>query len=187
MEKNENNWQKISSEIKYENPWIAVEHHEVLNPAGKPGIYGQVNFKNIAIGIIPLDNDLNTWLVGQYRFPLEEYSWEIPEGGCPFDEDMLAAAKRELLEETGIVAEKWTHLLKIHTSNSVCNEVGHVFLAEDLNFKDAQPEETEVLHVKKVSLKAAYNLVMENKITDSISIAGILKAAILKGIVLKQD
>jgi ADP-ribose pyrophosphatase len=182
MEKNGNNWQKISSEIKYENTWILVEHHEVLNPAGKPGIYGQVNFKNLAIGIVPLDADLNTWLVGQYRFPLEEYSWEIPEGGCPFDEDMLAAAKRELLEETGITANKWTYLSKIHTSNSVCNEVGHIFLAEELSFQEAEPEETEDLKVKKISLKKAFELVMENKITDSISIAGIMKAAILKGV-----
>jgi ADP-ribose pyrophosphatase len=183
MEKNGNNWQKISTEIKYENPWIQVEHHEVLNPAGNPGIYGQVNFKNLAIGIIPLDEHLNTWLVGQYRFPLEEYSWEIPEGGCPFDEDMLKAAKRELLEETGIIAQKWTYISKIHTSNSVCNEVGHIFMAEELTFQAAEPEETEDLQIKKVPLAQAYTWVMDNKITDSLSIAGILKATLIKGVV----
>jgi ADP-ribose pyrophosphatase len=122
--------------------------------------------------------------VGQYRFPLQEYSWEIPEGGCPFLEEPLEAGKRELLEETGIVASKWTMISKIHTSNSVCNEVGYIFLAENLEFSDAEPEDTEDLQIIKVPLKEALRMVMENKITDSISIAGILKVAILKGLAI---
>lgn len=177
-----NPWTIKSSEKKYENPWISVTEHQVLNPNGGEGIYGQVDFKNIAIGIIPLDNDNNTWLVGQYRFPLNEYSWEIPEGGCPENEDWLLAAKRELKEETGIEAESFQNIAKVHTSNSVCNEVGYVFLAENLTFGDAEPEETEVLARKEVSLKTAVEMVMSNEITDSISVIGILKAAKLKGI-----
>ncbi len=184
MTKEKNNWKKIKSKIAYENPWIEVQHHNVINPAGGEGIYGQVNFKNIAIGIVPIDENNNTWLVGQYRFPLEEYSWEIPEGGCPFSEEPLVAGKRELLEETGILAEKWTMISKIHTSNSVCNEVGFIFMAENLRYSEASPEETEDLQIKKVTLKEALHMVMENKITDSISIAGILKAAIIKQIIL---
>jgi ADP-ribose pyrophosphatase len=176
-------WKRKSTENVYENPWITVEHHEVITPGGKDGIYGQVNFKNIAIGIVPLTAELDTYLVGQYRFPLDEYSWEIPEGGCPLDQDILDAAKRELKEETGLLANKWTYLSKIHTSNSVCNEVGHIFLAEELRQGKADPEDTEDLKIKKVSLKEAYTWVMENKITDSISVAGILKAALIKGIV----
>lgn len=175
-----NNWKKLHSKVVYENPWIEVEHHEVINPSGGAGIYGQVNFKNLAIGIVPVDADGNTYLVGQHRFPIDEYSWEIPEGGCPEGEDMLECAVRELKEETGISAKKWTLISKIHTSNSVCNEVGFVFLAEDLSIGDAQPEETEDLVLKKLPLKEAFNLVMENKITDSLSIAGILKAWILR-------
>ena len=182
--KEKNNWKKINSKIAYENPWIEVQHHNVINPSGGEGIYGQVNFKNIAIGIVPIDENNDTWLVGQFRFPLEEYSWEIPEGGCPFSEEPLKAGKRELLEETGITAEKWTMISKIHTSNSVCNEVGFIFMAENLKFSESEPEETEDLQIKKVSLKEALKMVMENKITDSISIAGILKAAIIKQIVL---
>lgn len=182
MEKNKNNWQKLSTTVPYSNAWIEVQHHEVLNPSGGKGIYGQVNFKNIAVGVVPLDHNGDTYLVGQYRFPLEEYSWEIPEGGCPFGEDILAAAQRELLEETGLKAEKWTMISKIHTSNSVCNEVGFVFLAETLTEGNAEPEETEDLKIWKVSLKEAFDLVMNNQITDSISIAGILKVARLKGI-----
>ena len=184
MMKEKNNWKKINSKIAYENPWIEVQHHNVINPSGGEGIYGQVNFKNIAIGIVPIDENNDTWLVGQFRFPLEEYSWEIPEGGCPFSEEPLKAGKRELLEETGITAEKWTMISKIHTSNSVCNEVGFIFMAENLKFSESEPEETEDLQIKKVSLKEALKMVMENKITDSISIAGILKAAIIKQIVL---
>ncbi|MGL4630240.1 MAG: NUDIX domain-containing protein [Leadbetterella sp.] len=183
MSEEQNNWKKISTEVPYENAWIEVQHHQVLNPSGKPGIYGQVNFKNIAIGIVALDEELNTWLVGQYRFPLDEYSWEIPEGGCPLNEEPLDAAKRELMEETGITAQKWTYVSKIHTSNSVCNEVGYVFLAENLSFGSAMPEETEKLKVIKTPLKQAYQWVIEDKITDSISIAAILKVAIQKGIV----
>ncbi len=183
MESQKNTWKKLSTQVVYENPWIEVEHHEVLNPSGGNGIYGQVNFKNIAIGIIPVDNELNTWLVGQFRFPIEEYSWEIPEGGCPMGEDILEAAKRELKEETGFSAEKYTMIAKIHTSNSVCREVGYIFLAENLTQGDSEPEETEDLQIKKISLKEAFDLVMNNQITDSLSVAGIMKVAILKGLV----
>jgi ADP-ribose pyrophosphatase len=180
MSSNKKNWIKVKTEVAYENPWIKVEHHDVINPSGGEGIYGQVNFKNIATGIIPLDKDGFTWLIGQHRFPLDEYSWEIPEGGCPFTEDVLVAAKRELQEEAGILAKKWMMISKIHTSNSVCNEVGFIFLAEDLEFTEAKPEETEDLQVKKVHIKDAIKMVMENKITDSISVAGLLKVGVLK-------
>jgi len=182
METHKNTWKKLSTTITYSNPWIEVQHHEVLNPSGGEGIYGQVNFKNIAVGVVPVDVDGNTYLVGQFRFPLEEYSWEIPEGGCPIGEDVLEAAKRELLEETGLMAQNWTMISRIHTSNSVCNEVGFIFLAENLTQGDAEPEETEDLKIKKLTLKAAVELVMNNQITDSISIAGLLKVARLKGV-----
>jgi 8-oxo-dGTP pyrophosphatase MutT (NUDIX family) len=182
METHKNTWKKLSTTITYSNPWIEVQHHQVLNPSGGEGIYGQVNFKNIAVGVVPVDVDGNTYLVGQFRFPLEEYSWEIPEGGCPIGEDVLEAAKRELLEETGLLAQNWTVISRIHTSNSVCNEVGFIFLAENLTQGDAEPEETEDLKIKKLTLKAAVELVMNNQITDSISIAGLLKVARLKGV-----
>ncbi|NBA84246.1 NUDIX domain-containing protein [Emticicia sp. CRIBPO] len=182
MNKEKNTWEKLSTHVPYENNWIEVQHHEVINPSGGRGIYGQVNFKNIAIGIIPLDDENYTWLVGQYRFPLDEYSWEIPEGGCPFNEECIDAAKRELKEETGLLADKWTLISKIHTSNSVCNEVGYLFLAEKLHQADADPEETEDLQVRRVKFEDVVNMVMDNRITDSLSVAGILKVARMKGI-----
>ncbi|MEN0046978.1 MAG: NUDIX hydrolase [Bacteroidota bacterium] len=172
---NQNPWQTLSTKTAYENPWIEVTHREVLNPSGGKGIYGQVHFKNVAIGIVPLDEDYNTWLVGQYRYTLNAYSWEIPEGGCPLGTSTLETAKRELLEETGIQAQKWTELLKIHTSNSVTDEYGYAFVAQDLSFGEAEPEETEDLTLKKLPFEAAFEMVMRGKITDSLSIAALMK------------
>jgi len=178
----ENNWKTLSSETVYENAWLEVSHREVINPAGKDGIYGVVKFKNKALGIIPIDENGYLYLVGQFRYTLDEYSWEIPEGGGPFNEDVLDAAKRELKEETGLLASKWTRLSRIHTSNSATDEEGFIFLAEELSQAEAEPEETEELQVKKIHLSEAVEMVMRSEITDAISIAGILMAARLKGI-----
>jgi 8-oxo-dGTP pyrophosphatase MutT (NUDIX family) len=180
-----NSWVTLSSEIKFETPWIKVTKHDVLNPAGKPGLYGVVSFKNIAIGVLPLDKDKNTWLVGQWRYPLNAYSWEICEGGGPHDIDPLESAKRELKEETGLVAGKFTYLGKLHTSNSVCDEYGLLYLAQDLQQTAAEPEDTEDLQIKKLPFEEAYQMVMDGRITDSLSMVAILKTRILidKGLV----
>ncbi len=174
-ELNYNPWKKLSSEIKYENPWIKVEEDQVINPSGGDSIYGKVHFKNIAIGIIPIDEQGNTWLVGQYRYPLNEYSWEIPEGGSPEGEDILATAKRELKEETGLIASSWELFMRIHTSNSVSDEVGYVFLATGLTQGDTEFEETEDLKIRKLSLNEAVEMVMKGEVSDSISMAALLK------------
>jgi len=174
-----NPWKTKHSELKYENPWISVTEHQVVNAAGNDGIYGTVHFKNIAIGIIPLDENNNTWLVGQFRYPLNQYSWEICEGGGKHHVDPLISAKRELLEELGIKAEKWEKLLDMHLSNSVSDEVGVIYIAKDLTYHNPEPEEDEILELKKVSLYDAYEMVMNGEITDSLSVAGILKTKIL--------
>ena len=178
----ENNWKTLSSKTVYENAWLEISHREVINPAGKDGIYGVVKFKNKALGIIPIDENGNIYLVGQFRYTLNEYSWELPEGGGPMDEDVLDAAKRELREETGLLASNWTRLARIHTSNSATDEEGFLFLAEGLSQTEAEPEETEELQVKKIPLSEAVDMVMRSEITDAISIAGILMAARLRGI-----
>jgi len=174
-----NPWKTLSSQKIYENPWISLTEHEVINPGGGNGIYGEVHFKNLAIGIIPLDKDNNTWLVGQYRFPLKQYSWEIPEGGGSIDEDPLLSAKRELLEETGIMADDWTEIQKIHLSNSVSDEFGIIYLARQLSFGESSPEESEDLIVRKLPFETAYQMVLNGEITDSLSVAAILKVKIL--------
>lgn len=176
-----NNWKTIHKKTTYENPWICVEHRDVITPAGSPGIYGVVMFKNKAIGIVPVDDAGFIYLVGQYRYPLEEYSWEIPEGGGPIGEDPLITAQRELKEETGLTAEHWRQIGRIHTSNSVTDEEGFIFLAQGLTLGCAQPEETEELVLRKVSLAEAVAMVMRSEITDSISSCGILMAARILG------
>jgi 8-oxo-dGTP pyrophosphatase MutT (NUDIX family) len=171
-----NPWTTLSGEVKYDNKWINVTEYQVINPGGGKGIYGKVHFKNVGIGIIPIDKDLNTWLVGQYRYTLNEYMWEIPEGGGPLGEDTLEAAKRELKEETGMTAKKWTLLTKLHTSNSVTDEVAYIFMAEELEHGDNELEESEAdLKVKRIPLKEAIEMVMRGEITDSMSIIALLK------------
>ena len=172
-------WKTLQSEVKYDNNWIKVTAHEVINPSGGKGVYGEVHFKNIAIGILPLDEDYNTWLVGQYRFPLKAYSWEIPEGGGPLGEDPLESARRELLEETGMSAKNWKEIQRMHLSNSVSDELSIIYIATDLIQGIAMPEETEQLVVKKVPFDKVYQMVMNNEITDSMSVAAILKAKLM--------
>ncbi|MEM6297926.1 MAG: NUDIX hydrolase [Bacteroidota bacterium] len=169
-----NPWKTLSSEEKYDNPWINVREDQVINPAGGRGIYGVVSFKNKAIGIIPVDSERNTYLVGQYRYALEAYSWEIPMGGGPNNLDILESAKRELKEETGFTATRWQQILHLHTSNSVTDEESFVFLAQDLTAGEAAFEDTEDIRIWKLSLEEAIKLVLEGKITDAISVAGLL-------------
>jgi len=174
MNSTENPWQTHSSMVAYENNWLTVRHEEVTTPANTPGIYGVVSFKNKAVGVVPIDAEGNTYIVGQYRYPLNEYSWEIPEGGSPVGTDPLDSAKRELKEETGLEARQWTQIARIHTSNSATDEEGFIYIAEDLVQGDHEPEETEELQVRKVSLTEAVRMVMNSEITDSISMAAIL-------------
>lgn len=175
----QNPWTILNQKEVYANPWISVVHHEVLNPAGGRGIYGKVHFQNRAIGIVPLDEEGNIWLVGQYRFPLNQYSWEIPEGGGPLTENPLAAAKRELEEETGLVAGEWTEIQKLHLSNSVSDEAGIIYLARKLSQGSSAPEDTEQLTVKKLPLAEAVRMVEQGEITDSIAVVGILKVELM--------
>lgn len=170
-----NPWATKKTAKVYDNPWISLTHREVVNPSGKDGIYGVVHFKNLAIGVVPIDEEGNTWLVGQYRYTLERYSWEIPEGGCPLGTDPLETAKRELKEETGMTASNWTHILDLHTSNSVTDEAGMVFLATGLTQGDSHPEETEDLRVEKVPLKKALELIDQGVITDALSVMGLYR------------
>lgn len=178
MDADKNPWQILAEKKIYDNNWINVTEFDVINPSGGKGIYGKVHFKNIAIGIVPLDENYNTYLVGQYRFTINEYSWEIPEGGC-LNESPLDAAKRELLEETGLKADKWEQILEMYLSNSVTDELCFVFTAKGLTQHNSMPESTEDLSVKKLPFEEVYKMVVENKITDALTITAILKTALL--------
>lgn len=176
----ENPWKTIKVTEIYDNPWITLTHEDVIIPNGKPGIYGKVHFKNYAVGIIPVDADNNTWLVGQYRYTLDEYSWEIPEGGALIPQDPLDAAKKELAEEVGLAAKNWELIAKLHNSNSVTDEIAFIYVARDLSETFAEPDETEVIERKKLPLAEAIQMVLNGQITDSMSVAGLLKLHILE-------
>ncbi|SDQ01764.1 8-oxo-dGTP pyrophosphatase MutT, NUDIX family [Mucilaginibacter sp. OK268] len=175
----ENPWKITSEKNVYDNPWINVTEYQVINPSGNPGIYGKVHFKNIAIGVLPLDDELNTYLVGQFRFPLNQYSWEMPEGGGPEGTDPLESAKRELLEETGLKASQWTEIQRMHLSNSVSDELSIIYLARELTQFEAEPEDTEQLTIHKIPFAQMYQMVCDGLITDSMTVAAVLKVQLL--------
>ncbi|MDH3337162.1 MAG: NUDIX hydrolase [Gammaproteobacteria bacterium] len=173
-------WKKLGSRTVYENDWMQVCEDHVVNPGGGENQYGYVHFKNRAVAIIPLDQDRNVWLVGQQRYTLGAWSWELPMGGAPLDEAPLKAAKRELMEETGLRATTWTEIMRLHPSNSITDEVGIVYLAEDLTAGEPQFEETEDLEIRKLPLQDAVAMVAAGEITDAISVAALLRIAAIK-------
>jgi len=177
LAKTSNPWQRLARKQVYDNPWIEVYEDQVINPSGGQGIYGKVSFKNLAIGIIPVDEEMHTWLVGQYRYTIDEYSWEIPMGGGSKEDGALLSAQRELKEETGLTAHRWDNIMRIHTSNSVTDEEGFIFLAQDLTYGEPEFEDTEDIKIKRLPLASAVSLIMEGRITDAISMSGLLKVA----------
>ncbi len=178
-------WRQLDQQLVYENPWIRVTHENVLTPAGTRGIYGVVHFNSRAVGVVPIDAVGCVWLVRQFRYTINQYSIEIPEGGSPFDEDMLETAQRELREETGLTAAEWTHLLDLHTSNSVTDESGAIFLARGLTQGEMAPEATEDIEVLRFSLEEAIAAIFRGEITDSLTVMGLLAAErYLKGGIL---
>ena len=175
-----NPWKILAERKIYDNPWIGVTEYDVINPGGGKGIYGKIHYKGLAIGVLPIDAEGYVWLVGQYRFVLDAYSWEIPEGGGDPDIAPVESAQRELEEETGLVAADWSLLMEMHLSNSVSDEHAYVFLARDLRQREARPEETEQLVIRRLPFEEAYMLVEKGAITDSMSVAAILKVKLMQ-------
>ena len=173
-------WKKINSQIVFENDWMTVRDDQVINPGGGENQYGHVHFKNKAVAIVPLDDDMNTWLVGQDRYTLNTFTWEIPMGGAPLTEDPLIAANRELKEETGLRASRWSRIMNLHTSNSITDEEGIVYVAQGLTQGEPEFEETENIEIRKLSLTAAVNMVFRGEITDAISCAALLRVSTLE-------
>ena len=174
-----NGWTTLSSEEIFENNWIKLTDHKVLTPNGTDGTYGAIHFKNQAVGVVPFE-DGYVWLVGQTRYVLNQYSWEIPEGGCPQNEDLEACALRELQEETGLIADNLSPILQMHLSNSVSDEWAIVYLATGLRQAKANPEDTEDISVEKVTLESFFERVESGEITDSLSVAACYKLMLMQ-------
>ena len=165
-----NPWKTLATRAIYDNPWINVREDQIIRPDGKPGIYGVVHFKNHAVGVLPVDDDGSIWMVGQHRYPLDMYSWEIPEGGGPPGEDPLETARRELVEETGLVAAEYERISISHLSNSVSDELATVFRATGLTHGPSEPEGTERIEVRRVPWPEAWRMVRSGQITDSMTV-----------------
>jgi 8-oxo-dGTP pyrophosphatase MutT (NUDIX family) len=170
-------WKRLSSKTVYENDWMEVREDHVINPGGGENHYGYVHFKNRAVAILPLSPELDVWLVGQQRYAFDAWFWELPMGGAPQDEPPLQAAKRELKEETGLSAQRWTRIMTLHPSNSITDEVGYVYLAEELTQGEPDFEETEDLEIRRLPLAEAIAMVDAGEITDAISVAALLQVA----------
>jgi len=176
----QNPWITKSTETKYDNPWIRLDESQVINPAGNDGIYGVVHFKNRAMAIIPLDEENNTWIVGQFRYTTKTYEWEVIEGGVPEGEDLLEGAKRELEEEAGLIANEWTMIIDgCQLSNSVSDEIGYAYIAKGLTITETNPEETEQLQIRKLPFEELVTMVINGEIKDLLSVASVLKVKIL--------
>lgn len=173
-----NPWTTLSRRAIYENPWIALREDQILRPDGQTGIYGVVHFKNRAVGVLPVEDDGSIWLVGQYRYPIDRYSWEIPEGGGHGNESAEDAARRELREETGLIAGSLEYLGFSHLSNSVSDEVAHLYRATNLVPGPSEPEGTEKLEVRRVSWAEAWRMLKAGEISDSMSVMALLHEAV---------
>jgi 8-oxo-dGTP pyrophosphatase MutT (NUDIX family) len=170
-----NPWKLLTSDGIYENEWIILKEDRVINPEGRSSSYARICFKKRTVGIIALDENDDLWLVGQYRYPINQYSWEIPGGGATDREDVLEAAKRELKEETGITAERWQLILRMYTCNSITDEEVFVYFASQLSHGSTELDETELITIKKISFQHALEMLNDGFITDAVSIAGLLK------------
>jgi 8-oxo-dGTP pyrophosphatase MutT (NUDIX family) len=174
-------WQRRSRRTAYDNPWITVWHDDVVRPDGQPGIYGVVHFRNLAVGVVAIDAEDRMVLVGQYRYTLDAWSWEIPEGGVPFGEDALEGARRELREETGYSAATWRELGRVHLSNSISDEAGVLYLATGLAPGAATPDGTEAIEVVHLPFDEALAMTFDGRITDILSVVGIQRVALERG------
>jgi 8-oxo-dGTP pyrophosphatase MutT (NUDIX family) len=171
-------WKRRSRRLAYENAWIQVFHDEVLRPDGEPGVYGVMHPRTHAVGIVALDDRDRVLLVGQYRYTLDRYSWEIPEGGVALDDDPLEGARRELAEETGYRAESWRELMRFSLANSATDETGAIYLATGLTDGEAAPDETEQLEVRWIAFEQAIELVRSGELFDSMTQMGLLRVAL---------
>jgi ADP-ribose pyrophosphatase len=173
-------WIRRSRRVGYDNAWITVWHDEVTRPDGSPGIYGVVHFANLAAGVLALDDRDRVLLVGQHRYVLDAWSWEIPEGGVPDGESALDGARRELREETGVEAETWRELAQVHLSNSVSDELAVLFVATGLHLGTATPDPTEALEVRWLPFEDVLAMTLDGRITDAMTVVAVERLALIR-------
>jgi 8-oxo-dGTP pyrophosphatase MutT (NUDIX family) len=168
-------WVRGETRVVYENPWIRVTEHQATAPTGSPALYGLVGFKNLALAILPIHDDGSITLVGQARFPAQDYSWELPEGGGPLGVDPLESARRELREEAGLEAADWRPILEAQLSNSVTDERAIGYLATGLTPVDAEPDETELIALARVPFREALDAALAGHMKDMLTVAMLLR------------
>ncbi|MDP3658571.1 NUDIX hydrolase [Phenylobacterium sp.] len=170
-------WKSAAERAVYHNPWIRLTEHDAVAPTGRAALYGVVRFANHAIAILPVHDDGTIILVGQNRFPLGDYSWEIPEGGAPLSEAPLVGARRELREETGLEAAEWREVLRLQLSNSVTDEQAFGYLATGLSPASggAAPDETEQLATVRVPFREALDAALAGHMRDVLTVVMLLR------------
>jgi 8-oxo-dGTP pyrophosphatase MutT (NUDIX family) len=173
-------WTRNARRVAYENPWVTLWHDEVTRPDGEPGIYGVVHFANLAAGVLVVDDDDRVLLVGQHRYALDAYSWEIPEGGVPAGETAVGGARRELREETGVEAADWQELARVHLSNSVTDELAVLFLATGLTHGAATPDGTEDLEIRWLPFEEVLAMTLDGSISDAMTVLAVERCALLR-------
>ncbi len=178
MERRASPWRRLTRRTTYENPWLTVWEDDVVRPDGGRGIYGVVHFVHRAVGVVPLDDARRVLLVGQWRYALDTWSWEIPEGGASPGEGLLEAARRELAEETGYTAHQWRELVRAHLSNSVTDEEAVVWVAGGLEEGVPSPEGTEQLELRWVTFDEGLAMCRDGRITDAMTILGLQRLAL---------
>ena len=171
-------WLRHNRRVAYENAWITIWHDEVTRPDGQPGVYGVVHFANLAVGVLAVDDADRVLLVGQHRYALDAYSWEIPEGGVPIGETALEGARRELREETGIEAATWHELARSHLSNSVSDELAVLYLATGLTAGEATPDGTESLLIRWLAFDQVLDMTLDGRITDALTVLAVQRVAL---------
>jgi 8-oxo-dGTP pyrophosphatase MutT (NUDIX family) len=175
-----NPWKTKSSREVYKNAWIRVREDHVVRPDGGPGIYGVIEIRP-SVGIVAIDSRDRIVLVGQWRYSVNRYSWEVPRGGShPGETDMLAVAQRELAEEAGVVAQHWQRLGAVDVCNGVCDDVQTLFLATDLSPTEMNLDPEEDISVEWKPFDEALNMAMDGRITEVCSVAAILQVAFLR-------